>query len=641
MLNIIKNKLKLTNKKSLFITVLLFLAIPLVSEAAIGIDIFSAFSAMLEGISETAIPFKLFFVFLFLALIVSKALLAGSVWLLEFASNPAHLEIMESEFVQIGWQFTSSLANTGIIIILIIIGIATILNKESLGAKKALPKLIIVALLVNFSLVFVGMVVDISNIILMTFFEADIGEKIVSALSKSGESMITSMGAYLTASLISFAIPPSAPFAQITFILAMFGSFLPQIVDAVMQTLTSLLIAGALLSYSILFLARIFIIQILAIFSPLAFIAWTIDKTKKTIWDRWLKALVQWSLLGVVLLFFLLLATIAVEPLRPQDSMSVFDNSSGFKAQIASLFIYYSSLGVFLIVTLKIANNFMPEGAQAVIDGVQQAASGFKKAAAPMTRPITREIDRKGGKEKQEEAKEAWNKADNIGEKAKAGTQRVSNWASRKIKHAGSGLGTKYDDEDLMKDKTDEELVKKLNNRYTPDHVKEKITNMLADRDVNEKTKDPIAQNWNKIKPDKRKDIIKNNPEILIDVEMSNVDRSNSTAVQKAHQDGIEKIKEEFSKISPSEFKNISKEVFTNKKFGKELTLNITDDHQIIKQLKNANKDVRKALSYQVVNTGINSNNKQEVEKATKIFNKMSKHPEFSDSLEQAMNDVQ
>ena len=553
----IKNKISsLLDKKYIFVgSVLLFLVIPFVTEAALGTGIFDFFSSVLEGISETAIPFKIFFIFLLLALILSKVALEAAVFLLERAADPSNLEIMESEMVQIGWQFTSSLANTAIIIILIVIGIATILNKESYGAKKALPKLIIVALLVNFSLVFVGAIVDISNIILMTFFDGDIGSQITGALTQSWGSITTSMSAYLATSLIAFAIPFSAPFAQIAFITSMTTFFLPQIIDAVMQTITTSIIAGTLLIYSLLFLARIFVLQILAIASPLAFIAWTIPDTKK-LWDRWLKALVGWSLLGVVLLFFLLLSTIAVAPLRPEDPVPAFGGH--FSGQISSIFMYYFMLAVFLLITAKISKDFMPEGATAVIDGVKKAASGFQQVAAPMTKPIRRGITEEATDEKIQERQKRLdenNYDNNLSGVAKMQSdvinQTIGKFARRSSMSKFGGVSAPEnkldnDNSEFTENATEEELKREAKKDNIPDARRmQSIEKLAEDGNLDDdEIKDIIIDNWDQINEDIQDDLKKSRPDIHLDLADS-------------MEEGMENMIDEINNMKPSDTKDI------------------------------------------------------------------------------------
>ena len=597
LLYIHKLKKKLfSNKKYLLGIVLLLLTVPVITEAAIGTGIFDFFTSVLEGVSETKLPFMLFFVFLFLSLLVSKAVLEIAIWFLETAADPARLEIMESEMVQVGWQFTSSLANTAIIIILIIIGIATILNKETLAAKKALPKLIIVALLVNFSLVFVGAVVDVANIILMTFFEGGIGSQITGALTDSWGEIITSMFGYLMASFTAFAIPFSAPFAQIGFVMGMTGAFLPQLLSSIMQIIATSLVAGTLFIYGFLFIARIFVIQILAIASPLAFIAWVIPKTRN-LWDRWLKALVGWASIGIVLMFFLLLSTIAVAPLRPEDSLPAFGGH--FSGAISSIFIYYFVLCAFLIITAKMAKKFMPEGAQAIIDGGKQALTGLKDVAAPISKPIRRSVNHQSTSDKIEKNKKRLEEGDfdsGIRGKfqewnTKANVQLGK--YTRRSKRSRQGL-KRGETKDLIENSTPEELDKMIKGEGLTTGLKDDEKNpaiqKLADTGDFDKFKDTIIENWSNLGKDMQKKLKKQRPDIHMDLADS-------------MEEGMENMIKEIESMKPSDTKDIDLEKI-NDSYKTTVASVIARDGSAVKSWGSASRNKKEALVHSLEGAG-------------------------------------
>src|SRR3989344_988128 len=89
-------------------------------------------------------------------------------WLLGIAGlfadwmiQPAY--IINSTVVQIGWGVTRDLANMLFILILLGIALDYILF-QSFGVKRALPTLIVVALLINFSLPIAGIFIDFANV---------------------------------------------------------------------------------------------------------------------------------------------------------------------------------------------------------------------------------------------------------------------------------------------------------------------------------------------------------------------------------------------------------------------------------------------------------------------------------------------
>ncbi|MDO8600783.1 MAG: hypothetical protein Q7R73_04265 [bacterium] len=75
-------------------------------------------------------------------------------------------------FVIVGWSITRDVANIFFIFFVLWMALATIFQFENYSAKRLLPKLIVVALLVNFSLPIGVFVIDVSNSIARVFYKA-------------------------------------------------------------------------------------------------------------------------------------------------------------------------------------------------------------------------------------------------------------------------------------------------------------------------------------------------------------------------------------------------------------------------------------------------------------------------------------
>ena len=89
--------------------------------------------------------------------------------IIDYLLSSNNFSFINAPIVKIGWTLTRDLANMLFILILLIIAFATVLRMESYGMKRLLPKLIMVAILINFSLVFAGFVIDFSQVV-TTFF---------------------------------------------------------------------------------------------------------------------------------------------------------------------------------------------------------------------------------------------------------------------------------------------------------------------------------------------------------------------------------------------------------------------------------------------------------------------------------------
>ena len=94
-------------------------------------------------------------------LIKLGAILVGFVLLI----NQTLLKDLNNDhFVVIGWRVFRDLANLGFVLGIIIIAISTILRFKTYAYQNLLPKLIIAALVINFSLVIAGSIISVSDI---------------------------------------------------------------------------------------------------------------------------------------------------------------------------------------------------------------------------------------------------------------------------------------------------------------------------------------------------------------------------------------------------------------------------------------------------------------------------------------------
>lgn len=84
---------------------------------------------------------------------------------------------IKSGAVSNGWVIVRDLCNMFFVVILLVISFATILQKEEYSIKKWLPKLVMMAILINFSKTICGLIIDFGQVVMLTFVNAfkDIG----------------------------------------------------------------------------------------------------------------------------------------------------------------------------------------------------------------------------------------------------------------------------------------------------------------------------------------------------------------------------------------------------------------------------------------------------------------------------------
>jgi len=184
------------------------------------------------------------------------------------------------QFIFIGWKVVKDITNLFFVIALVAIGLATSLRIDEYHAKKTLPKLIFVAILINFSLVIAGFIIDISSII-MNYFLSDIGG-IGTLFHNQSQLLFSGNWAQDLISSFTFEAP----------------------IKLALAIIMNLLMATTLFLFAILFLARYTILWFLVIISPFAFFSYILPATR-TYWNQWWGAFFQWAFIGIPAAFTL------------------------------------------------------------------------------------------------------------------------------------------------------------------------------------------------------------------------------------------------------------------------------------------------------------------------------------------------
>jgi hypothetical protein len=253
--------------------------------------------------------------------IFSKILfLAGLVlnWVLILNS-----EIVDNPAVQIGWKIARDIANLGFVLLIIIIAFGTILRNESFQAKKALPKLIIAALLINFSILIATMALDFAGVF-MNFF-------LHNAYVSSSNGGISQ--AILGAMSPPLLLPPSIN-AGDTLLSFSTGTvhFIANLMFIVMMTAIS---AITMIALAVMFLIRYITIGILLILMPGAILVWAFGSG---LWNQWLSAFLKQTFFGPAAAFFIYVALKSAETYRNMgglESSAVQGDLSGTLISIA------------------------------------------------------------------------------------------------------------------------------------------------------------------------------------------------------------------------------------------------------------------------------------------------------------------
>lgn len=200
---------------------------------------------------------------------------------------------INNEAVKTGWVIVRDVMNMFFVIVLLIIAISTILQQKNFAYQQMLPRLIVTALIINFSKTICGIFIDFSQVFMLTFFSA------IFNASGANFAVLTGMpGLFAKGSAGACSDPSMAAAAG-----AAGKAFLALLWALVMIVIATIVILALLL----MLIIRIITLWFLIILSPVAFFFLGI-KDVQGIGKKWMDAFTQQVLFGPAVGFFLWLS---------------------------------------------------------------------------------------------------------------------------------------------------------------------------------------------------------------------------------------------------------------------------------------------------------------------------------------------
>jgi len=199
------------------------------------------------------------------------------------------------DMVYLGWTITRDIVNMFFILGLIVIAFATILRIETYGMKALLPKLIIIALLINFSYLACGIIIDTSQI-LTNYFLGQIQNEEGEAVRDIGAVVLDTLKvqtAFTPTSEVTVSVTASDPEVRLILNTAFSAAII--------------FVAGfVLLIGAILLFLRMGALWALIILAPFAWF-FSIFPALKSHADKWWSEFFKWSFFAPIYVFFIYL----------------------------------------------------------------------------------------------------------------------------------------------------------------------------------------------------------------------------------------------------------------------------------------------------------------------------------------------
>lgn len=255
--------------------------------------------------------------------------LAG--WLMDQAIT---FKSLRTDGVVKGWEILRDIVNMFFILVLLIVAFATVLNIPKYSVKDILPRLVIVALLINFSLPLVYVVVDAAQITMYGIYNA-----MVSGLS--GDCAFSTPGVCFShLSRVAELLIDTSPIKDDDTALAW-----TRVMNLIMAIIFLFVFTVVVAAGAMLLTIRIVGIWIAAIFSPLAFFSRILPGTS-FFFNTWMKKFLQYTFFGPLYVFFLWISLILLQYLpnfmKTADidpSYNIFKSVpvSGFMGQVSNV----------------------------------------------------------------------------------------------------------------------------------------------------------------------------------------------------------------------------------------------------------------------------------------------------------------
>ena len=274
--------------------------------------------------------------------------LAGIAIITNWAMQPS--PITTSGFVQAGWSATRDFANMFFILVLLAIALSYILY-DSYGVKRALPKLLLIALLINFSIPIAGVFLDFANIV-TSFFLKQVS-------NTNGFTDAFAQGLGLTNIFNADVLGLEAQNA-----IAMEDNQFINILFSIGLMIGMIFIFSAL---ALMFLIRTGYVSVLLILLPIALVLSAFPPTSKH-FSKWMSKFTQWTMFAPAAAFFLYLSMLVITKTKGAEiavmsGVSVGGGAPVMENNIAFTLLRYIMAWGLMLMSLTVAQSMGITGA--------------------------------------------------------------------------------------------------------------------------------------------------------------------------------------------------------------------------------------------------------------------------------------
>lgn len=263
-----------------------YLSIGIYSYSTGHLSFFAPHAALAAG-EETEMMGTLMTWIITLLLAMATLMIKIAIFCLAFVIQiGGYNDYLNSTAVNVGWVMVRDVTNMFFVVILLLVAFGTILGLEQYEWKKMLVKFFFAAVLVNFSRIICGVIIDIGQVVMITFINgvaATAGGNLINAF---GLNKIMGLGKEIT----------PEHFKSSDFFIA-----------AISAVVFSAMVMAMMVAFVFILLSRMIVLWILIVLSPFAFVLSVIPQTQKYA-SQWWSEFGSHVVVGPAIAFFMWLA---------------------------------------------------------------------------------------------------------------------------------------------------------------------------------------------------------------------------------------------------------------------------------------------------------------------------------------------
>lgn len=281
---------------------------------------------------------------------------------------------VNAEPVVIGWVLVRDVVNMFFIVVLLVSAFSTIIGYSEFHYSKVLPKLLLMAVLINFSKTFIGLMIDFSQVLMLTFVNAFKAAAAGNFYSMLHLNQITQLNTELTDQNLAVDIE--------------------SLEKLIVASLLGVIMLGIVVSILIIMIAfliyRIIALWMLLIISPMAFfclalpgkLAKGLSAFTGAFWERLSNLLIA----GPVMAFFLWLALAIAQ--GGQGFNSIYTAKESTEISEASQFVNKAASPPNLA-SFVVAVAFLLAGVEFAVKTANSLSPSLAKVANAATNPLS------------------------------------------------------------------------------------------------------------------------------------------------------------------------------------------------------------------------------------------------------------